>query len=166
MQSRCGATLPAGRTSCTGTPCPWMGLSSPSRGKNLWECAARSPLGTTRSPWPAGSGRPPWPQDAQWFSSRLNRYFYSCLSHCCSLLREHLLQTPLTALALAALALEVGFPPGVVNVVTGFGETGAALTHHPKVKSSSSHLNETVTSSSLYLGKIGAALIHHPPSQS
>ena len=43
------------------------------------------------------------------------------------------LQTPLTALALAALSLEVGFPPGVINVVTGFGETGAALTHHPKV---------------------------------
>ena len=43
------------------------------------------------------------------------------------------LQTPLTALALAALSLEVGFPPGVINVVTGFGETGAALSHHPKV---------------------------------
>ena len=28
-------------------------------------------------------------------------------------------QTPLTALHLASLALEVGFPPGVVNVVTG-----------------------------------------------
>ena len=39
----------------------------------------------------------------------------------------------MTALALAALSLEVGFPPGVINVVTGFGETGAALTHHPKV---------------------------------
>ena len=44
-----------------------------------------------------------------------------------------IVQTPLTALALAALTLEVGFPPGVINFVTGFGETGAALTHHPKV---------------------------------
>lgn len=38
-------------------------------------------------------------------------------------------QTPLTALRLAELAAEVGFPAGVFNVVPGFGETaGAALT--------------------------------------
>jgi acyl-CoA reductase-like NAD-dependent aldehyde dehydrogenase len=43
-------------------------------------------------------------------------------------------QTPLTALYLGHLALEAGIPPGVFNVVTGFGETaGAALTHHPDV---------------------------------
>jgi acyl-CoA reductase-like NAD-dependent aldehyde dehydrogenase len=36
-------------------------------------------------------------------------------------------------LELAALALEAGFPPGVVNVVTGYGnEVGAALISHPK----------------------------------
>jgi acyl-CoA reductase-like NAD-dependent aldehyde dehydrogenase len=43
-------------------------------------------------------------------------------------------QTPLTAIRLAELALEAGIPPGVFNVVTGFGETaGAALTHHQDV---------------------------------
>jgi len=43
-------------------------------------------------------------------------------------------QTPLTALRLAELINEVGFPEGVVNVVTGFGETaGAALAAHPDV---------------------------------
>lgn len=43
-------------------------------------------------------------------------------------------QTPLTALALAALVKEAGFPAGVVNVVNGFGPTaGSALTHHPDV---------------------------------
>jgi aldehyde dehydrogenase (NAD+) len=43
-------------------------------------------------------------------------------------------QTPLTALELAALAAEVGLPPGVLNVVTGFGETaGGALVRHPGV---------------------------------
>ncbi|XP_046962460.1 aldehyde dehydrogenase X, mitochondrial-like [Vanessa cardui] len=43
-------------------------------------------------------------------------------------------QTPLTALALAALVKEAGFPPGVVNVITGYGPTaGAALTNNPKV---------------------------------
>lgn len=43
-------------------------------------------------------------------------------------------QTPLSALALAELALEAGIPPGVLNVVPGFGSTaGAALTAHPDV---------------------------------
>ena len=43
-------------------------------------------------------------------------------------------QTPLTALRLGELILEAGFPPGVVNVVTGFGETaGASLVEHPMV---------------------------------
>jgi phenylacetaldehyde dehydrogenase len=43
-------------------------------------------------------------------------------------------QTPLSALRLGELILEAGFPPGVVNIVTGFGETaGAALVDHPDV---------------------------------
>jgi aldehyde dehydrogenase (NAD+) len=43
-------------------------------------------------------------------------------------------QTPLTALRMAELSLEAGFPPGVVNVVNGYGETaGAALVAHPGV---------------------------------
>ena len=43
-------------------------------------------------------------------------------------------QTPLTALRLGELILEAGFPPGVVNIVTGYGETaGAALAAHPDV---------------------------------
>lgn len=43
-------------------------------------------------------------------------------------------QTPLTALRLGELFDEAGFPPGVVNIVTGFGETaGAALAAHPDV---------------------------------
>jgi phenylacetaldehyde dehydrogenase len=43
-------------------------------------------------------------------------------------------QTPLTALRLAELIEEAGFPPGVVNVLTGYGETtGDALVRHPGV---------------------------------
>jgi phenylacetaldehyde dehydrogenase len=43
-------------------------------------------------------------------------------------------QTSLTALRLAGLMAEAGVPDGVVNVVTGFGETaGAALAAHPDV---------------------------------
>jgi aldehyde dehydrogenase (NAD+) len=42
--------------------------------------------------------------------------------------------TPLSALKLGELALEAGFPPGVLNVVPGFGKTaGAALVEHPDV---------------------------------
>ena len=41
--------------------------------------------------------------------------------------------TPLTALALASLVAEADLPPGVVNVVTGDGSTGAALVEHPDV---------------------------------
>lgn len=42
--------------------------------------------------------------------------------------------TPLTALRLGELALEAGIPPGVLNVVPGFGaEAGVALTEHPDV---------------------------------
>ena len=43
-------------------------------------------------------------------------------------------QTPLTALRLAELAVEVGFPPGVLNVVPGDGPTtGSYLVRHPGV---------------------------------
>ncbi len=42
--------------------------------------------------------------------------------------------TPLTALKLGALALEAGLPPGVLNVVTGYGDpAGEALARHPDV---------------------------------
>ncbi|WP_067682971.1 aldehyde dehydrogenase family protein [Nocardia miyunensis] len=43
-------------------------------------------------------------------------------------------QTPLTALRLAELCLAAGIPPGVVNVVTGDGGTGAELVRHPLVR--------------------------------
>jgi len=41
--------------------------------------------------------------------------------------------TPLTALLLAEVIQEVELPPGVVNIVTGAGETGAAVVRHPGV---------------------------------
>jgi aldehyde dehydrogenase (NAD+) len=42
-------------------------------------------------------------------------------------------QTPLTALRFGELALEAGLPAGVLNIVTGGPETGAALVQHPGV---------------------------------
>jgi aldehyde dehydrogenase (NAD+) len=41
--------------------------------------------------------------------------------------------TPLTALKLAELIRDVDLPPGVVNIVTGAGDTGAAIVEHPAV---------------------------------
>jgi acyl-CoA reductase-like NAD-dependent aldehyde dehydrogenase len=42
-------------------------------------------------------------------------------------------QTPLSALRLGELILEAGIPPGTVNILTGDGETGAAMVDHPGV---------------------------------
>ena len=41
--------------------------------------------------------------------------------------------TPLTALAFAELCQEAGLPPGVVNIVTGDGQTGALIVEHDDV---------------------------------
>ena len=43
-------------------------------------------------------------------------------------------QTPLTALSLGQLAIDCGFPPGVLNVMTGSGSTlGQAIVSHPGI---------------------------------
>jgi phenylacetaldehyde dehydrogenase len=52
----------------------------------------------------------------------------------CTMVLKPAEDTSLTALRLAELVLEAGVPPGVLNVVTGLGETaGAALAAHPGV---------------------------------
>src|SRR4030088_827194 len=52
----------------------------------------------------------------------------------CTVILKPAEEAPLTSLRLAALAMEAGIPPGVVNVVPGYGETaGAALASHPGV---------------------------------
>ncbi len=52
----------------------------------------------------------------------------------CTIVLKPAPETPLTALRLAELALQAGFPPGVLNVVLGDGATtGAALVSHPGV---------------------------------
>src|SRR5229473_1415333 len=57
-------------------------------------------------------------------------------------------QTPLTALEMANWFSEIGLPPGVVNIITGFGETsGAPLVKHPDV-------NKIAFTGSAEVGKI------------
>ncbi len=51
----------------------------------------------------------------------------------CTIVLKPAEQTPLSALRVGELALEVGFPPGVINVLTGDGGTGAALVDHPDI---------------------------------
>jgi phenylacetaldehyde dehydrogenase len=51
----------------------------------------------------------------------------------CTVILKPAEQTPLSALRLGELVLEAGFPPGVVNIVTGFGDAGAALAKHNDV---------------------------------
>jgi len=57
-------------------------------------------------------------------------------------------QTPMTALEMANWITEVGLPPGVVNIITGFGEgCGAPLVQHPDV-------NKIAFTGSAAVGKI------------
>lgn len=52
----------------------------------------------------------------------------------CTVVLKPAEDTPLTALRLGELALEAGYPPGVLNVVPGLGhDAGAALSSHPDV---------------------------------
>jgi phenylacetaldehyde dehydrogenase len=51
----------------------------------------------------------------------------------CTVVLKPAEQTPLSALRLGELLLEAGLPDGVVNIVTGFGDAGAALAAHNDV---------------------------------
>src|SRR5699024_5833152 len=52
----------------------------------------------------------------------------------CTVILKPAEQTPLSALYLAKLVAEAGFPEGVINIVPGYGETaGDALVQHPDV---------------------------------
>lgn len=55
--------------------------------------------------------------------------------------------TPLTALKLAEIIQESGLPEGVVNILTGFGETGAMIVNHPDI-------NKIAFTGSTEVGKI------------
>src|SRR5271156_362907 len=52
----------------------------------------------------------------------------------CTLVLKPAPSTPLTTLMLAELTAEAGFPPGVVNVVTGDNATGQSIVEHPDIR--------------------------------
>jgi aldehyde dehydrogenase (NAD+) len=60
--------------------------------------------------------------------------FAPALAAGCTIILKPASETPLTALAMAEVMQEAGFPPGAFNVVPGGGSTaGAALVRHPDV---------------------------------
>ena len=65
--------------------------------------------------------------------------------------------TPLTALRFAEICEECGLPPGVVNIVTGAGETGRLLVEHPDVDkvafTGSTEVGKAIAASSAGTGK-------------
>ncbi|MFP5419115.1 MAG: NAD-dependent succinate-semialdehyde dehydrogenase [Gammaproteobacteria bacterium] len=68
-------------------------------------------------------------------AAMLTRKAGAALAAGCTVVAKPASQTPFTALALAELAQRAGFPPGVLNVVTGDAETiGHVLTTHPLVR--------------------------------
>ena len=68
-------------------------------------------------------------------AAMLTRKAGAALAAGCTVVAKPASQTPFTALALAELAQRAGFPPGVLNVVTGDAETiGGVLTSHPLVR--------------------------------
>jgi betaine-aldehyde dehydrogenase len=66
--------------------------------------------------------------------------------------------TPLSALALAELYIEAGLPPGLFNVVQGFGPVGQALVSHPDVAKVS--LTGSVPTGRKVLGLAGSLMKH------
>ncbi len=68
-------------------------------------------------------------------SAMLARKVAAALAAGCTVVAKPASATPFSALALAALGLEAGLPPGVLNVVTGAAEViGAELTANPEVR--------------------------------
>ena len=92
-------------------------------GADFFSFTLREPVGVVAAitPWNVPLGQAIWK-------------IAPALSTGCTLVLKPAEQTPLTALRLGQLIQEAGIPPGVVNIVTGFGDkAGAALVDHPLV---------------------------------
>lgn len=92
-------------------------------GRSFFAMTLREPIGVVGAitPWNVPLGQAIWK-------------IAPALATGCTLVLKPAEQTPLTALRFASLLAEAGIPEGVVNVVTGYGESaGAALVAHPDV---------------------------------
>ena len=69
-----------------------------------------------------------WPIGPSAIPGRIASQRCRCGMTGCTIVLKPAEETPLSALLLGELVMEAGFPPGVVNVITGLGDTaGAAL---------------------------------------
>lgn len=110
---------------------------------------------TVREPYGVTGHIIPWNYPAQVFGRTIGGGL-AAGNACVLKPAEDACQVPL---ALADLALEAGFPPGVVNVVTGLGsEAGAALASHPGID----HISFTGSPVTGALVQAAAARHNHP----
>jgi phenylacetaldehyde dehydrogenase len=109
-------------TKILGTTIPTSIAYQP-EGKQVFSYTVREPVGVV-------AAITPWNSPLLMAAMKLA----PALAAGCTVVLKPAEETSLTALRLGELMLEAGLPPGVVNIVTGFGETvGAALTAHPGV---------------------------------
>jgi phenylacetaldehyde dehydrogenase len=109
-------------TKILGTTIPTSIAYQP-EGKQIFAYTTRQPIGVV-------AAITPWNSPMLMAAMKLA----PALAAGCTVVLKPAEETSLTALRLGELMLEAGLPKGVVNIVTGFGETvGAALTAHPDV---------------------------------
>ena len=109
-------------TKILGTTIP-TSISYQPEGKQIFAYTTREPIGVVAAITPWNS---PMLMEAMKLAP--------ALAAGCTVVLKPAEETSLTALRLGELMLEAGLPPGVVNILTGLGETvGAALTAHPDV---------------------------------
>jgi phenylacetaldehyde dehydrogenase len=109
-------------TKILGTTIPTSIAYQP-EGKQIFAYTVREPVGVV-------AAITPWNSPMLMAAMKLA----PALAAGCTVVLKPAEETSLTALRLGELMIEAGLPPGVVNIVTGFGEVvGSALTSHPDV---------------------------------
>lgn len=116
------AGLPATYEFFAGAADKIFGATIPAPQTNFFTYTTRQPVGVVGAILP-------WNSPLFLLASKLA----PALAAGCTFVAKPAEQTPISTLVFAELVQEAGFPPGVFNVVTGAGETGAALSAHPGV---------------------------------
>jgi aldehyde dehydrogenase (NAD+) len=116
------AGLPATYEFFAGAADKIFGDTIPAPQTNFFTYTRREPMGVIAAILP-------WNSPLYLLASKLA----PALAAGCTFVAKPAEQTPCSTLEFAKLLDEAGFPPGVFNVVTGAGQTGAALTAHPGV---------------------------------
>ncbi|PXY27697.1 aldehyde dehydrogenase [Prauserella muralis] len=116
------AGLPATYEYFAGAADKIQGSTIPSPNTNFFTYTRREPVGVVAAILP-------WNSPLYLLASKLA----PALAAGCTFVAKPAEQTPMSTLKFAELVAEAGFPDGVFNVVTGAGETGAALAADPGV---------------------------------